>query len=127
MEDAGSGALFDLRPYGLDDEPVIGDSIAAGVDLVIFSGDKLLGAAQAGLVVGRGELINRLRRIFYRALRATSWRSRRSKRLLDAKPSRRVTREVRCLVCSRRPASSCRTHITAFVELVPVLPLRRPL
>ncbi|MDQ3686936.1 MAG: L-seryl-tRNA(Sec) selenium transferase [Acidobacteriota bacterium] len=71
MEDAGSGALFDLRPYGLDDEPVIGDSIAAGVDVVMFSGDKLLGAAQAGLVVGRGELINQLRRNpLYRALRA---------------------------------------------------------
>ena len=71
MEDAGSGALFDLRPYGLDDEPVIGDSITAGVDLVMFSGDKLLGAAQAGLVVGRGELINQLRRNpLYRALRA---------------------------------------------------------
>lgn len=71
MEDAGSGALFDLRPYGLADEPVIKDSIAAGADLVAFSGDKLLGAAQAGLVVGRAELINKLRRHpLYRALRA---------------------------------------------------------
>jgi L-seryl-tRNA(Ser) seleniumtransferase len=71
MEDAGSGALFDLRPYGLADEPVIGDSIVAGVDLVMFSGDKLFGAAQAGLVVGREELINRLRlNPLYRALRA---------------------------------------------------------
>jgi L-seryl-tRNA(Ser) seleniumtransferase len=70
-EDAGSGALIDLRPYDLDDEPLISESIAKGADLVSFSGDKLLGGAQAGLVVGRLELIERLRKHpLYRALRA---------------------------------------------------------
>jgi len=69
-EDAGSGALFDLSAYGLVDEPVIRDSILAGADLVSFSGDKLLGATQAGLVVGRRTLIDILRRHpLYRALR----------------------------------------------------------
>jgi L-seryl-tRNA(Ser) seleniumtransferase len=70
-EDAGSGALQDLGPYGLADEPVISESIANGADLVSFSGDKLLGACQAGLVVGRSDLVKRLRRHpLYRALRA---------------------------------------------------------
>lgn len=69
-EDAGSGALDDLSAYGLSDEPIIRDSISAGADVVSFSGDKLLGATQAGLIVGRHEIIDRLRRhSLYRALR----------------------------------------------------------
>ncbi|HEY2971410.1 MAG TPA: L-seryl-tRNA(Sec) selenium transferase [Pyrinomonadaceae bacterium] len=69
-EDAGSGVLNDLSRYGIEDEPIISESIAAGADVVSFSGDKLLGAAQAGLIVGRREIIERLRRhSLYRALR----------------------------------------------------------
>jgi L-seryl-tRNA(Ser) seleniumtransferase len=70
-EDAGSGALVDLSAYGLGDEPVITESIKSGAHVVTFSGDKLLGACQAGLIVGRSEIIGRLRRHpLYRALRA---------------------------------------------------------
>lgn len=70
-EDAGSGVLFDLDQFGLGDEPVISESLAAGADLISFSGDKLLGASQAGLIVGKSELVGRLRKHpLYRALRA---------------------------------------------------------
>lgn len=69
-EDAGSGVLQDLSSYGLKDEPIIGDCIARGADVVSFSGDKLLGATQAGLIVGRRTIIERLRKhSLYRALR----------------------------------------------------------
>lgn len=74
-EDAGSGSLKDLRPFGIEGEPVISESIAAGADVVSFSGDKLLGGPQAGLVVGRSEMIERMRRHpLYRALRADKLR-----------------------------------------------------
>lgn len=69
-EDAGSGQIKDLSSYGVTDEYSVGDLVAAGADVVSFSGDKLLGSTQAGLIVGKRGIVNELRKHpLYRALR----------------------------------------------------------
>ncbi len=88
VEDVGSGCLVDLRPFGIEEEPVAQDSLAAGVDLVCFSADKLLGGPQAGIVAGARRFIEpirenplmracRVEKLIYGALEATlaSYRS----------------------------------------------------
>jgi len=70
IEDLGSGALVDLAPYGLEHEPTVAESLAAGVDLVTCSGDKLLGGAQAGLILGTKRWVQKVRKDpFARAMR----------------------------------------------------------
>ena len=82
MEDLGSGDLFDLRRVGVHGEPTIHASVRAGVDVITYSGDKLLGGPQAGLISGNRELVTKIRsnplfravrvdKMFYAALEAT--------------------------------------------------------
>jgi L-seryl-tRNA(Ser) seleniumtransferase len=61
MEDLGAGALIDMSAYGLPREPIVAERIAAGAELVSFSGDKLLGGPQAGIVVGKREMVAKLK------------------------------------------------------------------
>ncbi len=62
IDDLGSGALVDLRPYGLESEPLVRRSIEAGVDAACFSGDKLIGGPQSGIIVGKADAVARIKR-----------------------------------------------------------------
>lgn len=116
-EDAGSGALIDVTGYRIADEPVIADSVAAGADIVSFSGDKLLGGPQAGFLVGRSPVIDRLRRHpLYRALRVDKLRLAAIEATLEAYARNIAAREVPALAAISCSKDEIRKRATAFVN-----------
>ncbi len=116
IDDAGSGVAVDLTPFGLPGEPRVSEGIAAGADLVLFSGDKLLGGPQAGIIAGKAPLIQRIEKdplmrafrldkMTLAALEAT---------LLLYRDPAKVVREVPTLRMLATPLSELKERCRAF-------------
>jgi len=119
-EDLGSGCVVDLRPYGVD-EPLAQDSLRAGVDLVSFSGDKLLGGPQAGILAGNPEIIARLRRNpMYRTVRLDKLICQALETTLRSLLLERHD-QVPALRMIRQSAEEIRARAEAFLKRVPEL------
>ena len=120
-EDLGSGCIADLRPFGIE-EPLVAASLEAGAALVSFSGDKLLGGPQSGVLAGQPEIVARLRRNpLFRALR------------LDKLIYQALENTLRCLLLERwdsvpalamirQPAAAICARAAALVSRVPGIP-----
>ncbi|MGA8213276.1 MAG: L-seryl-tRNA(Sec) selenium transferase [Candidatus Sulfotelmatobacter sp.] len=128
MEDLGSGALFDMRAIGISGEPGVLDSLRSGVDIVTYSGDKLLGGPQAGLISGNSQLIARMRsnslfralrvdKLIYAALEATLLQY--VRREHDAIPTLRMMRLTKEAIGERAEALAARVAAPKLkVEIV---------
>ena len=116
-EDAGSGALVDLSDHGITGEPVICDSIADGPDVVSFSGDKLLGGPQVGVLVGRAAVIELMRRNpLARALRADKLRIAALEATLDSYARGVSAQEVPAQRMIATSAAEIKARAEQFVE-----------
>jgi L-seryl-tRNA(Ser) seleniumtransferase len=119
-EDLGSGCIADLRPFGVE-EPLVRDSLAAGADLVSFSGDKLLGGPQAGILAGSSAIVARLRRNpLFRALRLDKLIYQALERTLRALLLERWE-EIPALAMIRQSAAQIRARAEALLARLPNL------
>ena len=118
-EDAGSGVLSDLSQYGLGDEPLVRALVADGADVVSFSGDKLLGSAQAGLIVGKADLVERLRKHpLYRALRSDKLRLAALEATLDAHQRNAALEEIPALHMLALPANEIEDRANLIIHQI---------
>ena len=117
LDDLGSGALLDTARYGLPHEPTVQESVAAGVDLVVFSGDKLLGGPQAGIIVGNNEALRRLKHHpLARALRADKLAYSALSATLDAYRRGRAEQEIPIWQMLARPLSDLQTQAYQWAQ-----------
>ena len=118
-EDAGSGLLTDLSQYGLGDEPLVRRLVADGADVISFSGDKLLGSAQAGLIVGKADLVERLRKHpLYRALRSDKLRLAALEATLDAHQRNTALDEIPALHMLTLPATEIENRARLIIHKI---------
>jgi L-seryl-tRNA(Ser) seleniumtransferase len=120
VDDLGSGALLDTSAFGLAHEPMPAERLADGADLVVFSGDKLVGGPQAGLVVGRADLVARLRRDpLARAMRPDKTTLAGVAATLALYRAGIATREIPVWRMIATPAAELRARAEALVEGIP--------
>lgn len=117
LVDQGSGNLLDLSAHGVKNEPTVADLLGAGADVVTFSGDKLLGGPQAGLLVGRTEILARMRaNPLYRALRPDKVQVAGLEATLEAFVAGSALEEIPALRMLTRSAADIRARTQAFLE-----------
>jgi len=118
-EDLGSGALVDLAPYGLGHEPLVGERLREGADVVTFSGDKLLGGPQCGILAGRREFIDRVRQNpLVRALRCDKMTLASLEETLRAYRYEAAIVEIPALRALTRPAAEIERTAQAALSLL---------
>jgi len=117
IDDVGSGCLYDLSRFGLPDEPIVSESLQAGADLVVFSGDKLLGGPQCGVIVGRSEIVEKLRNNpLARALRVDKLTLAALQATLEIHRAGRAFEEIPVLSQLTMPADDIRRRAERLVE-----------
>jgi len=115
--DLGSGAFLDTAKYGLAHEPTVQETLAKGADLVCFSGDKLLGGPQAGILVGQAELLAKIRRHpLYRAIRADKLCLAALSATLDLYLKGKAEQEIPLYQMLSRPLEELSAQVQAWIE-----------